>query len=442
MRRRDTRSKLTTRVNHELVDHGSSETSHTHIHIQCEKKGHRLVVSRDSMASNTTSGCEQSSGAAASGDAWRILLEQAQQGIDPKDRKDWDEFIKEANKIRILVTGATGVGKSTLLNGLIGKKFFKTGDGLERVTDKVTKYSFHEKGVEIIVFDSPGLHDGLGADKESKYVQEMLKMIKAHGGLDLILYCKQMIATDAEVGVEKDIIQKLTNGLGKLKDDRGRRDCIGKDIWHRSLFVLTFTNVYEKNLQCHDQSPPKIEAEVNRRIKEWKDLYKDALNRCGIHIPVRVCVAGYLDPKLCVSEHWLSDLWAAVFETMAESGALALLRLNQHRIVESAEPATDGGFQTPENQPIVLTKKLKSALLPKVAGLSAAGAAGAATGAAIGATIGAIGIGVISFGPAAGAGLAIGGIVGGIIGASVGGAILKVYQRRRAKKEEESKGTD
>ena len=386
------------------------------------------------MATNATSDVEHSSGATATGDAWKVLLDQVQQGIDPKDRKDWNELIKGASKIRILVTGATGVGKSTLLNGLVGKKFFNTGDELERVTTQVTEYKFCEKGVDVIVFDSPGLHDGLGPDKEKKYVQEMLKKIKAHNGIDLILYCKQMDATNASVAVEKDIILKLTDGLGKLKDDRGKGGCIGKDIWHRSLFVLTFANVYEKNLQKRNQQ--NIKTEVNERIKQWKDLYKDALNGCGIRIPVRVCVAGYLDPKLCVSEHWLSDFWAAAFEALAESGALALLRLNQHRIVESANPE---GFQRPEDQPIVLTKKVQSALLPKVAGLSAAGAAGAATGAAIGATIGALGIGVLSFGTAATAGLFIGGIVGGIAGAAAAGGILKVYERHKAKKEEEAK---
>ena len=73
--------------------------------------------------SATVTSKENSSGATATGDAWKVLLDQIQQGIDPKDRKDWDELIKGANKIRILVTGATGVGKSTLLNGLVGKSF-------------------------------------------------------------------------------------------------------------------------------------------------------------------------------------------------------------------------------------------------------------------------------------------------------------------------------
>ena len=371
-------------------------------------------------------------------DVVQTILTQLQQGIDPKDQKDWEEFIKEANKIRILVTGASGVGKSTLLNGLIGKKVFEAGDEeLERVTTQVAEYKFQsEYGVEIVVFDSPGLHDGLGAAQEKKYVSEMVKKIKGHDGIDLILYCKQMDATNASVAVEKDIIQKLTDGLGKLKDDRGKRNSIGKDIWHRSLFVLTFANVYEKSLQEKDQQ--NIERVFKKKIEQWRELYKSALNRCGIYVPVRVCPAGNLNPKLCATEHWVTNFWLAAFEAMAESGhgALALLRINQHRMVESPP---GGGYERPEDHKIVLTEKVKSALLPKVAGLSAAGAAGAAAGAAVGATIGAVFIGVVSFGPAAGVGLVLGGAIGGAIGASVGGGILKAWERRKAKKLEEAK---
>lgn len=182
----------------------------------------------------------------------------------------------------------------------------------------------------------------------------------------------------------------------------------------------------------------KIEVFRNK-ISEWKDFFKKALNAYKIYVPVRVCPAGYKKPSLCVSEHWLSDFWAAAFETLtdagSESAALALLRLNHHRIVETVTQES----RNPEEQKIMLTERVKTLFGIPLAGVGAAGAAGTITGAAIGATIGAVGIGVLSFGPAAGAGLVIGGAIGAAVGTAIGGGILKVWKRRKAKKAEQNK---
>ena len=374
--------------------------------------------------------------AAAEGgaDSWKILADYAQRQLSPKEKKDFEELIKNANRIRILVTGKTGIGKSTLLNGLIGKKVFETGRAnLDCVTKNVDehKHTFHERGVEIIVFDSPGFHDGL--DNEKEYVEEMVKKITECGGVDLILYCKRMDTAVADIDKEKMIIKKLQDSIGDLVDDNGKK--IGKDIWKRCLFVLTFANVYEKSLRS--QGEKNVSKDFNKRIEEWKGVFKAALNGSGIHVPIRVCVAGYKQPKLCESEHWVSDFWAATFEVLidSETGALSLLRLSHARIVEAPTESSQEPME-PEDHKIVLTEKLMNTFEKYAAGAGVAGGVGAVTGAAVGATIGAVGIGVLSFGPAAGAGLIIGGAIGAVVGSAVGGGILKVYHRHKFKKEQ------
>ena len=80
----------------------------------------------------------------------------------------------------------------------------------------MTEHEFQsEYGIDIIVFDLLVCMTGLVLFLKRNMYQ---KKIQAHDGIDLILYCKRMDATNANniIAVEKDIIQKLTEGLGKL----------------------------------------------------------------------------------------------------------------------------------------------------------------------------------------------------------------------------------
>ena len=87
-----------------------------------------------------------------------------------------------------MVTGAAQVGKSTplVVGYLIGKHFFPIEDELECVMTQrlMTEHNFQsDYGV---VFESRGLHDGLGAAQDKKHAK-MLKRIQAHDRIDLIL---------------------------------------------------------------------------------------------------------------------------------------------------------------------------------------------------------------------------------------------------------------
>lgn len=90
-------------------------------------------------------------------------------------------------KINILITGATGCGKSSTINALFGDNVAKVGQGATPETMDIVRYE-HENN--IILWDSPGLGDGKEADeRHTKGIISKLKEKDEEGNalIDLVL---------------------------------------------------------------------------------------------------------------------------------------------------------------------------------------------------------------------------------------------------------------
>ncbi len=80
------------------------------------------------------------------------------------------EVIKKEKPImNILLMGATGMGKSSLINALFGQEVAKAGEG-KPVTQHLEKYVDEEKG--LILWDTKGIEDG---EERYKNTMESLK---------------------------------------------------------------------------------------------------------------------------------------------------------------------------------------------------------------------------------------------------------------------------
>ena len=311
------------------------------------------------------------------------------------------KWLEQSKSLRILVTGKTGVGKSALVNGIVGKYVAKEGDTLDPETSKVMEYRTKIRDVEVVIYDSPGLQDGtLREDEYLKDVEEKSKNV------DLILYCTKMTDERITQG-DRDAVSKLSNAFGKDK------------FWKNTLFVLTFANEVRlppKRASDTTVQPP-LEEYFERRLALWKTKLHELLRGVGIDEriveDVPVVPAGYhIEPSLPAKgcEFWLSNLWFKCLDRTANAAKPALLKINWNRFATSQEvKKRDLSGKQAYDQPIVYTGNVNvPPIVLEFLGLPSQLSEAGRTAGRLGSSLG--------FWVGGGIGMEIGGMAGAILG--------------------------
>ena len=225
--------------------------------------------------------------------------------------------------LTILITGKTGVGKSRLVNALVGERVAKEGRSKSACTDTVTSYRAKINGVDVVVWDSPGLQDG--TCHERLYLQDMES--KLSRGFDVMIYCISM--TDTRFyEADKSAIRTLTKEFGSK-------------LWNNGVVALTFANLKTKD--------PDEESDLAYYLNEkylWEKEIDKFLADLNVGLPVRrqipiVPTGNYKQLRLHECENWLSDLWIKCFSVMSISSGLAFFKISQSRLkYPDSSPAT------------------------------------------------------------------------------------------------------
>ncbi|MEA4933381.1 MAG: GTPase [Lawsonibacter sp.] len=117
------------------------------------------------------------------------------------------EKVKNLKTLNIIVTGKTGVGKSTLINSVFREKFAETGMG-KPVTDHMRKIS--KTGFPLTIYDTRGFELGKDAQKDVK--KEILETIRtgiAMKDVNKAIHCVWYCVNTASNRIEPEEIEWL-----------------------------------------------------------------------------------------------------------------------------------------------------------------------------------------------------------------------------------------
>ena len=253
------------------------------------------------------------------------------------------EKIESAKKFKFIVIGQTGIGKSTLINGLIGAEVAKVDEGLTTggTTTEVESYTKKIENIEVVAYDSPGLEHGLGEDIYQT----------CREGAHLVIFAipttgKRFVPNNPDALTIVKFTRKLTPA-----------------IWKKTLVVLTQANTCETlNPHLRNKSKENKKEFFIRLVCDYKTAIHQTLKTTGVPAAtvekVKVVPVGHeYEPELLDGTLWFTNFWFECLTAIPTAeGRIAMTRVNILRF-KSLNDVTDKDFQqSVHNQPIVVVR--------------------------------------------------------------------------------------
>ena len=166
-------------------------------------------------------------------------------------------------QINLMVTGATGAGKSSTINALFGEEVAKVGTSVNPETMGIDKYELDN----LVIWDTPGLGDGREADnRHSKIIIDKLYEKDRNGNLLIDLVLVILDGSSRDLGTSYELINSvIIPNLGENKKNRILVAINQADVAMKGKYWNAQENRPERKLQ--DFLEAKV-ASVRRRIKE------------------------------------------------------------------------------------------------------------------------------------------------------------------------------
>lgn len=198
---------------------------------------------------------------------------------DSEKTKKLSRLLKiRGKKVNIMLTGATGSGKSSTINALFNTEIAKVGVGVDPETEIISKYELDN----LIIWDTPGLGDGVeNDDRITRDIIRKLSETDEEGQplIDIIVVI--LDASSKDLGTSYDLINKVLI------------PCLGHEAPDRILIAINQSDMAMKGTHwnAENNEPDNVLKEFLQ--KKAQSVQKRIYEGTGLNIkPIFYC-AGY-----------------------------------------------------------------------------------------------------------------------------------------------------
>lgn len=214
-------------------------------------------------------------------------------------------------KINLMVTGATGCGKSSTINALFNAEKATVGVGVDPETMEITRYDLEN----LVLWDTPGLGDGKAADeRHTKNIIKKLQERDENGDylIDLVLVI--LDGSTRDLGTSYDLINNVI--IPNL----------GEDKKNRILVAINQCDVAMKGRYWNEEEcrpEPQLEKFLEEKVESVR---KRIMEGTGVDITPIYYSAGYKEEGMPQSKPYnLSKLLYYIVTYTPEEKRLVLV---------------------------------------------------------------------------------------------------------------------